>query len=359
MIKNRNLLILAAVLVVLLGISLLQKVDHEQSTNRSSTVKVVEGAFTADQLDRITLGQGPEAEDVVLISTPTGWVVASAWDTPANRTKVEGLLRNMGDLSGEFRSDSEAVLADYGLSEEEAVKVRAFDKEGNLAIAVDIGGKPERFPGNFIKRPGESAMYLSQVNLLAQMGLYDGPGTPAGKHFLELQAVKEDRLDVDKIILHDDDQVLELVKEFAEAITVPNPEPAGEGEEAEGGTETEPALDRTTWEWKLTAPSTKALAKTKADGVLGALVGIRAIDVDDPSGDLAALGLANPSRTASLFREDGSELTVEFGNTREAVGDLQAGIWMKVRGEPTIWIVNEYTVKNIFKTEEDLLPDQE
>jgi len=48
-----------------------------------------------------------------------------------------------------------------------------------------------------------------------------------------------------------------------------------------------------------------------------------------------------------------------LGDTREAVGDLQAGIWMKVRGEPTIWIVNEYTVKNIFKTEEDLLPDQE
>lgn len=358
MIKNRNLLILAVVLVVLLGISLLQKADHTKSTNRSSTVKVVTGTFTADQLDRITLGQGTEAEIVDLISTPTGWVVASSWDTPANPTRIEGLLRNLSDLSGEFRSDSEAVLADYGLSEEEAVKVRAYDKEGNLAIAVDIGGKPERFPGNFLKRPGENAVYLSQVNLLAQMGLYDGPGAPAGKHFLELQAVKEDRLDVEKIILHDDGQILELVKEFAEAVTVPGPDsvaPEGAGE----GTEAEPALDRTTWEWKLTAPHTKALAKTKADGVLGSMVTIRAIDVEDPSGDLAALGLANPARSATLFREDGSELTVEFGDTREAVDDLQAGTWMKVRGQPTIWVVNEYTVKNIFKTEEDLLPDQD
>jgi hypothetical protein len=364
MIKNRNLLILAVVLVVLLGISLLQKAGHEKSTNRSSTVKVVEGVFTADQLDRITLGQGSTAEVVDLISTPTGWVVASSWDTPANPTRVEGLLRNLGDLSGEFRSDSEAVLADYGLSEEEAVKVRAYDKQGNLAIAVDIGGKPERFPGNFIKRPGESSVYLSQANLLSQMGLYDGPGTPTGKHFLELQAVKEDRLDVDRITLHDGGQVLELVKEFAEAKPVPGPdsvapEAAGEGEPTGEGEDAEPTLDRTTWEWKLTASRATAVAKTKADGVLGALVSIRAIDVEDPSGDLAALGLANPSRSATLFREDGSELTVEFGDSREAVGDLQAGTWMKVRGERTIWVVNEYTVKNIFKTEADLLPDQE
>jgi hypothetical protein len=288
---------------------------------------------------------------VVLLSTPTGWVVASAWDAPVSTQRLEALLRNMSDLSGEFRSDNESVLADYGLADEDAVKVRAFDKEGNLALAVDIGGQPERFPGNFIKRPGSSAVYLSQVNLLSQLGLYDGPAEPGNRHFLELQAVKEDRLAVDRITLNDGGQVLDLVKEFAQ-------EKPAEGQET-AGDEDEPAgLDRTTWEWKLTAPRSKALAKTKADGVLGSLVSIRATDVDDPSGDLAAFGLDDPFRTATMVRQDGTEMTLEFGDTREAEGDLQAGVWMKVRGEPTVWIVSEYTVNNIFKTVEDLLPEE-
>ena len=351
MIKNRNILILAGVLVLLLGISLVQKTDHDMSTGRSSTVKVVEGAVTADQLDRLTLGQGEDEEAVVLLSTPTGWVIASAWDAPANKQRLDTLLRNVSDLSGEFRSDNESVLADYGLSDEGSVKIRAYDKEGNLALAVDIGGKPERFPGNFVKRPGSSAVYLSQVNLLSKLGLYDGPAVPGNLHFLDLQVVQEDRLAVDRITLDDSGRILELVKEFAEEKPVAGQETADGDDEPAG-------LDRTTWEWKLTAPRSEALAKTKADGVLGALVSIRATDVDDPAGDLAAYGLAEPSRTATMTRQDGTEMTLEFGNTREAEGDLKAGAWMKVRGKSTVWVVSEYTVNNIFKSVEDLLPQE-
>jgi hypothetical protein len=133
-----------------------------------------------------------------------------------------------------------------------------------------------------------------------------------------------------------------------------------DGSSEEDETSAQPAEpDRTTWEWKMTSPRSKALAKTKADGVLGALVSIRALDVDDPGGDLALYGLAEPARTATLFMSDGSEVTVAFGHKREAAGDLKEGLWMKVAAEPTVWVVSEYTVNNIFKTETDLVPEQE
>ncbi len=70
-------------------------------------------------------------------------------------------------------------------------------------------------------------------------------------------------------------------------------------------------------------------------------------------------GLDAPLRTATLVMEDGSDLTLSFGNTREAAGDLQAGIWLQVQGQPSIWVVTEYTANNIFKTVEDLLPDED
>ena len=352
MIKNRNILILAAVLLVLLGISLVQKAGYKKSTSRSSTDKVVAGTFTADQLDRITLGYGQDNESVVLMSTPTGWVVASAWDAPASMGRIDGLLRNLSDLSGEFRSDNNSVLGDYGLSDDVAVKVRAYGKDGELALAVDIGNKPERVPGNFIKRPDSNEVYLTAVDLLGQLGLYDGPAKPGNKHFLDLQAVQADRLAVNRVILRDNGGNLEMAKEFAEAKPVPGPE------------STPPAVepgadDRTTWEWKLVTPKTMALAKTKVDGVLNSLVGIRAVDVADPTADPAAYGLADPLRTATLMMEDGSDLILEFGNLREAEGDLQAGVWMKVQGQRSVWIVTEYTVNNIFKKVEELQPDQE
>ena len=357
MLKNRNILILALVLVVLGGISLLQKAGHKKDTNRSATVTVIEETFTPDQLDRITLGLGQEEVVVDLVSTPAGWVLASNWDAPANLARIETLLRNAGGLTGESRSASESVLADYSLSSEMAVKIRAYDKQGALALAVDVGGQPERFPGNFVRRPDSHEVYLSQINLLAQLGLYNGPERPDYKHFLELQAVQEDNLAVDRVILNDGGQMLEMVKEFA---VVPPAAVADSAGEASLPTEDAPAeLDRTTWEWKLVTPRSAALAKTKADGVLNSLAKIRATDVDDPQGDLEAYGLAVPTRTATITREDGSNLTLEFGSTREAEEGGQAGVWMMVRGLPRIWVVTEYTVKNIFKSVEDLLPDQD
>lgn len=352
MVKNRNILILAAVLLVLLGISMVQKAGYKKSTSRSSTEKIVAGTFTADQVGRITLGHGRDDESVVLLSTPTGWVTASAWDAPASMGRVDALLRNVSDLSGEFRSDKESVLGDYGLSEDTAVKIRVYDKDGELALALDIGNKPEGAPGNFIKRPESTEVYLTSVNLLSPLGLYDGPASPGSQHFLDLQVVQEDRLAVDRVILRNEGRDLEMTKEFAEAKPVPGPESTPPTEEPG-------ADDRTTWEWKLITPKSTALAKTKADGVLNSLIGIRAVDVADPDADLAAYGLADPLRTATMVMDDGSDLTLSFGNTREAVGDLQVGVWLQVQGQPSIWVVTEYTVNNIFKTVEDLLPDED
>jgi hypothetical protein len=349
MFKNRNILILVVVLAVLLGVNLWQRADHRSSTQQSSTVKVVAATITADQLDRITLGQGDASEAVDLVATPTGWVLASAWDSPANQQRIDALLRSVSDLSGEFRSDNESVLSDYSLSAETAVQVRAYGKDGELALALDVGGKPENSTGSFISMPGTSAVYLTQTNLLANLGLYDGPGIPDNKHFLDLMVLKEDRLAVDAIKLTEDGLTRELVKEFAlEEVTSEGEEPAAE-----------PALDRTTWEWKMTAPESAALAKTKADGLLGGLVSVRAVEADDPAGDMARYGLDAPSRTATMVMEGGSEVTLEFGNTREATDDLQAGVWMKVRGKPGIWVVTDYTLKNIFKPTDELVPDQE
>jgi hypothetical protein len=346
MVKNRNLMILAGVLVVLLAISVFQKVGHKKSTSRSSTEVLVEGTVTGDDLERITVGHGEQTEAVDLVKGPTGWLVASAYDAPANQSRVDALLRSLSDLSGEFRAEKASVLVDFGLDPASAITLRGTGTGGTEGFALDVGFTPERASGSFVRRPDSDRVYLTQVNLLSNLGLYSGPDLPQSSHFIDLQCVREDRLGVDRIILSDGDSSLEMAKEFA--MIEPAPDDT---------TGAVPEIDRNTWEWNLIKPDTQPLAKTKADGVLGALVSIRAVDVDDPAAVPSDYGLADPARIATIFFEDGTQKVLEFGADRPEEEGKQAGTWMRVHGDKAIWVVTDYTVKNIFKTVDDLLPE--
>ncbi len=342
--NTRNIIILVVVLVVLGGINLLQRSSHHKQTSRSSTEVLIKDDFKADDLDRITLGQGTDAVIVDLVKGPDGWAVASAWGTKATQNRIDTLLKALSGLSGEFRSDKAEVIADYGLADTSAIHIRGYKNEKPL-FSLEVGNRSEGQQGNFVRMTDGDAVYLSTESLLSPLGIYGNPPVLKNRQFLDLQAVKDDRLAVDKIILHDGNRTLEMDKEFA--LTEPdstNPGP--------------PQADRSTWEWKLIHPTKKALAKTKADGVLGTLVSIRASDVSDPGVESAVYGLDHPTRTATIIKDDGSELVLEFGKQREAVGDKPAGTWMRIQGKPAVWVVADYTIKNIFKSVDDLLPEK-
>ena len=340
MITTRNLSILAVVLIALFGISLLQKSGHEKSTSRSSVTELVATGLTADDLDRITIGYGSDSEAVVLVRTPAGWVVETAWNAAASQQRIDALVRNLTGLTGEFRSDSAEVLADYGLDGAGSVTVRATGTDGATAIALDVGRKPERYPGNFVRRPDDNRVFVSQKNVLSQLGIYGDPELPQSRFFLELQAVQEDRLAVDRIVVQGVDFAWDLAKEFAAAAPVPD---------APDSAAAAPGIDRNTWEWQATTGSGPALAKSKVDAVLNALVAIRATDLVDPGADAAVYGLANPGRRAELHLQDGSAIVLEFGDDRAAAEGVPAGTYMRRVGEPTVWVVTEYAMKNIFK----------
>lgn len=344
MLKTKNLIILAALLVVLAGINFMQKSSHQKSTSGSSAETVIPGTFAKENLGKITLGFGPDSEQVVLVSSPGGWLVETAFNYPANEERIDTLLRNFSSLTGEFRSDNESVLDQYGLDQGQSIKVRAYDKQGNEAMAVDVGKTPERFPGHFVRLPDQNKVYLSQKGLLSHLGVYGPPAAPESKHFLDLQVLQEDRLEVDRIVVIDGDTKLDLVKKFA---VEPVAEDAPEG--------SEPTVDRMTWEWQR-AGSNLALAKTKVDALLGAVVNIRATDVADPGAPPSDYGLGSPVRQVTLHLQGGTTRVLEFGAERPAEGSRQAGTYFRSEGQDGVWLVSDYTTRNIFKTIEELQP---
>lgn len=336
MIKTRNLVILAAVLVVLTGINLAQKSSHEKKTSADATEVVLAGEFSDQTIGKVSLSYGNDGPQVVLKKGPTGWVLSNHFNARANDQRVGTLLRNFSNISGEFRSDSDQVLGDYGLQEDQCVTVRAFDDAGAQVFALLLGNTPEGSPGHFIRQPESSRVLVSQKNLLSHMGIYGEPAAPTARYFLELQAVKEDREQIDGFVITDGGKVLNLKKKFAA------------NESADG------ALDRTTWEWLENGRAATDLAKTKVDGLLSSSVSIRATDVADPTVAASAYGLDSPPRTLLLQRQDGSGLLLKFGNSREASEGVTAGTYMRVDGQDEVWVVTDYSVKNIFKSRDDL-----
>jgi hypothetical protein len=343
MIKTKNLVILAAVMLLLAGISFMQKSQHQKDTSGSATAIVLSGEFNKDNISRILLGYGPNPEAVVLSASNDGWIIESYHNARVNEQRISTMLRNFSNLAGEFRSDSEKVLGQYGLNDDEAITVRGLDQSGNEVLAINFGRTAEGFPGQFMRTPGSNKVYLSQTGMLSHLGIYGEPALPKVQFFLELQAIQESVPNLDAMNLVDGDQTLNFSKKFA---LVEAPEGSPEG--------AEPTTDRNAWEWLLDGEIDTDLAKTKIDGVLNSCASIRANDVADPGVSLAEYGLDNPAQMVSLTRQDGSEVVLEFGSTREAAAEVTAGTYMRIAGTKTIWVVTSYTIKNIFKNRDDL-----
>ncbi|MCP4292966.1 MAG: DUF4340 domain-containing protein [bacterium] len=343
MMKTKNLIILAAVLLVLAGVSFMQKSQHEKTTSQAATAVLLEGSLSLDNLTEISLGLGSETDAVVLTKSNDGWVVKSYFNAKANEQRIQSLLQPFSNLSGEFRSDNESVLADYSLTTKQAITIRALDTSGQEAFALNLGTSPEGFQGQFMRLPTSNKVYLSQSSLLAGMGIYGELALPKAQHFLELQAVKENGQTIDGMTITDGATSQVFSKKHGVI------EPAENS--PEGTTATE---DRSTWEWLLAGEAATGLAKTKIDAVLNSAVSIRANDVVDGSVDLAQYGLVEPSRKVTLQRADANDLVLLFGNSREASDGLNAGTFMKLDGQSTVWVVTDYTTGNLFKSLDEL-----
>ena len=345
MLKSRTIIILAAVLIGLVLISILQKASHRRATSRPNAEALLAEGIDPEAISRISVGYGQDAHALVLERSAEGWVVASAWNARANPQRIETLLSALGELSGEFRSDSAEVLADYGFMDSTRVTITGQGPGGDEVFSIEIGDKAQTSVGNFVKLPGNDAVYLSNKSVLSNLGLYGGPDRPQNKHFLDLLAYKIDRQEVEAVTLRDGDLVTALHKEF----TVPEPAP----DDTSGVI---PAIDRNVYEWQITAPQRKAAAKSKVDAIQSTVTSLRASDVADPGPGLAAYGLEQPTNSVELSLQDGSTATLSFGATREASDERPAGIYLSISDDPTVWIVGEYVLNNIFKPYEDLLP---
>jgi hypothetical protein len=341
MTRNRPLLILSLAVLLLLAASVARRVMHRRAVTAPTSTTVVAADFDPADISRVTVGNRADSLAVVLERLGDGWVARTAWDHPADPRKLQDLLAAMDSLQGDFRSDEAAILDDYGLGpQSDPVKVTLFGKDWQPVCSLLLGKRADDGSGVFVRAPDRHAVYLARTEVRGKLGMWAPEARPETRAFLDLQVFKTDRDSIRKIALHQGDKTLVMEKVLA---------PAGPGDGS-----APPAQD---WEWTLTAPSRRALAKTKVDGVMNALTGIQAADVADPAVGMEKYGLWKAERRVEVTLADGSTFELRVGDLQPPAGGGQEGRYCMTSRNTMVWVIREFKIDQIFKKLEDLLPD--
>ena len=340
--KPRTLIVMAVAVAALLAVSLFQNTSHRRAVTSSDTSSLFDVSFEGEQINRIVVARGEDdSTRVVLERLPDRWVARSAWSHPADQRKIDELLETLEGLRGEFRSDEASVLADYGLGPDASpVVVTLFGAEWQELMSLELGNTPPGATGVFVREPGNNVVYLCRTNVLGKLGMWQGPATPQNHTFLDLKVHECAREDIETIRLHTLDQpTLSMAKVYAE------PDSTG-------------TVDKSSWEWVLTEPERRPLAKSKVDAIMSALTNVQAADVADPKGSWEDYGLWKADRRVEIALADGTEFELRFGASRPAADGKPDGVYVMTSDDTTVWVVKGFKTDAIFTDLATLLPEQ-
>ena len=338
--NNRNLIVLGVVLVLVVGGYLLTQDRRPELDRTGGFVDLVDGTLSTDEVYtlEVTHGGDPEA-GFTAVQLDGEWVVASHWDAPANLNKIRTLLGNLETVSGEFRSDDAGVLDAYALDDSSAYHVRVLDEGGAALVELLVGKRSGS--GSFVREPGSNRVMLADHNFLSDFGVWgDAREAPKASSWIDMTVVDLNRDDVRTIELDGSETAVTMTKEFVEVETAP-----------EDTTATDTAPDPTAYEWKVTAPETFVASKTRADGVMAALVSMRARDVAGDTVEPMHGLTEEDAQRVTVTMEDGTTHTLWFGAPTE---DDDSILYFKVEGEPLVWTLPDYVANNVFKSVDDL-----
>jgi hypothetical protein len=298
--NNRNLMILA-VIVVALGVIYAMSSQRRPSLDTSGGfADLVEGTLSTDEVQSISVRRG--GEGFTMVNGDGGWVIEDHFGAPANLNKIRTLLGNLESVTGELRSDDDGVLASYALDDSQAYHLK-IDEAVDLMVGKRSGS------GCFVREGGSSKVYATDHNFLSDFG----------------------------VCRIDGDETVTLDKELA----IAEPEEPVEGEVPAG-------WPGENYERRVNGDFVGS--RTRGDAVISSLVSIRAGDVlgrgENPEGS----GLDDPDRI-TVTLEGATELTLLFGG---AVADMSGQVWFRVEGRELLWAVPEFVKGNLFKTADEL-----
>ncbi len=344
--KLKTLIPLIVVFAVLAGLVVLK-----QSTKKEPTIvdqvqldPLVPKDVSKDDVAVLQLYPGGNPDEKVILTRvskdPEAWRVTTHFNAPASPEKIDEYLDKIVDLKGEPREQvsDDKGFAPYDLGTDKAFHVEGLKEGGKEPIFEVLVGKAPA-PNQVFMRPADSKdVYVVDVNLRREAGLYsdDMAAAPKPDSWLKKDVVNIAKDTISKVTIETPDKQFTIAKETKE---VPVEEPKVEDKDEKKGTPGEAkAEDKTEDSSKDTAEPAKPKTRSETTWVLaeggagrepkqagienlaGAFAPLTATDIVDPD-KLADWGLVKPAFHCTINVQGKDEAVVIEGGRPDPEGD--------------------------------------
>jgi hypothetical protein len=333
--KKKTLYTLLGALVVLIIIYLIQLSTHTRLSVKESSVEIFPD-FSPDAVAKIAAYQDTVAEKRLVLEKSHGrWMVKSNFNAKAQEKQIEKLLETLKGMRGQLRSTKEELLSDFEIGEEETFHLVLSDEEGTELSHLLVGKKGPDWKSSFVRRSGESNVYLANENLLTQFGVY-GEG--------------ERELDFNRWT---DLKVFDFTeKELTRmAINTPKRKRVFEKREetpgiSEDTTEVQtPMLPTIEYEWVQTLPASESTEERGIVNLVRALANLQASEVVDPT-QVGKYGLSKPHYTVELTLEKGRALVFSVGQLSDKKAESR---YCRSSESDLVYIIPNLQFQSIFE----------
>ncbi|HHS14214.1 MAG TPA: DUF4340 domain-containing protein [bacterium] len=343
--KEKHLKIFAGVFVFLLILFFVTK-PRQRGVNVDELVQTLLIGFVQDDVRTIEVYKqtsGEPAQMVFRKDQDGHWRIMTHHGARAQKSRVDQLLNNLIEMTGNVRSSDSRHLETYGITDHQGVQL-LLKGEGDKTLANLIVGKSSEDPNSgFVRFEGKDKVYAVDRNILSSLGVYGGLDTLSRfnhSSFVSLQAVdqKADTLEWIGMVVNRKEMVIKKV-------------------------ETEVVVDDSTGEtrkdseWVLMQGSREISLDQKAvEDFLRDVTQIRALKVADRIGggltDMeksSQYGFDRPSHYLVYKRPEAPQENVLFGRVNEDESRM-----MLVQYEGLVYHVGKSVFERAFKWMDEL-----
>ena len=136
--KNKNFVILVAVLVLLVLIYVVQQFSTGRKSISESVSTIYPDLDSAAVKYIKAYKQDFPDSGISFARQDTNWIVSSYYDAPGKKSDIEKIISDIKALTGEVRSSSAELLPDYDLADNQALHIELLNSDSTPDMILSV-----------------------------------------------------------------------------------------------------------------------------------------------------------------------------------------------------------------------------
>ncbi|MCB9933973.1 MAG: DUF4340 domain-containing protein [Planctomycetes bacterium] len=337
--RNKQLMIISGIIVVLAGLVALTRSTHETESPLKEETLVGgtrdEPALKKADVKRVQVWKGPQGDKFELARDGEEWRVPARFNAPADKADVESLLTRVFD-AGRLNRPSTTTAAqylNYSLNDEDAVHLRLAGDSDRELLHILIG-RAEGGSRDFVRLAGEGA----------PEGIFEltGAGGSFDTLYSALKLDAEGKPQPGRWVSTSGFEPMPYTA-VARQLTI------RDGEQAMTFAR-KPGSDETADEWQLTSPRKGEADGAAVRGVIDALMNYHAEDIAGRDTEAGKFGLVPSDKQVTILYTEGEQQnTAQLYFGRKEGGRVAVMLKTANKGEFIYW-AGDFVLSRVFRS---------